>query len=49
MRVTASATSTLSYAWRKDGSAIPGATNASYEVVDAQMSDAGSYSVLVTS
>lgn len=37
----------LSYAWSKDGLAIPGATNSSYEVVGVDSADAGSYEVRV--
>jgi uncharacterized repeat protein (TIGR03806 family) len=36
------------YQWRKDGSPITGATSASYTINNAQLSHAGSYSVVVT-
>jgi RHS repeat-associated protein len=45
--VGASGTAPLSYQWRKNGAAIPGATSASYAFAP-QTSDAGDYSVLVT-
>lgn len=38
----------LSYQWRKDGIDIPGATGSSYSIALAQMSDAGSYDVVIT-
>jgi hypothetical protein len=37
-----------SYQWYKDGNAISGATGASHTISNAQASDAGSYSVLVS-
>jgi hypothetical protein len=37
-----------SYQWYKDGNAISGATGASHSISNAQASDAGSYSVLVS-
>jgi hypothetical protein len=37
----------ISYQWRKDGVAIPGATSATYRVDLAQTSDSGSYTVRV--
>jgi hypothetical protein len=47
--VGASGSGPLSYQWRKNGSNIAGATNASYTVSSAQLSDSGSsYSVVVT-
>lgn len=49
LSVVASATSSLSYSWRKDGTVLPGATQATYEVADAQPAHAGTYSVVVTS
>ncbi|MBS1807706.1 MAG: hypothetical protein JST84_05905 [Acidobacteria bacterium] len=39
----------LGYQWRKNGSAIPGATNSSYTIPSATTNDAGSYAVAVTS
>ncbi len=46
--VTASGTTPLTYQWRKDGTAIPGATGSTYPFVSAQFSDSGSYDVLVS-
>jgi hypothetical protein len=37
----------LTYQWRKDGVALPGATASSYLIVSATAADAASYSVLV--
>jgi hypothetical protein len=47
--VTASGTTPLSYQWRLDGSDIQGATGSSYTRANAQLLDAGVYTVLVTS
>ncbi|HVS50888.1 MAG TPA: immunoglobulin domain-containing protein [Opitutaceae bacterium] len=47
--VVASGTGTLSYQWKKDGAAISGATNASYTIASAQATDAGSYTVTISS
>jgi pectate lyase/pectin methylesterase-like acyl-CoA thioesterase len=46
--VTAEGSSPLSFQWRKDGAAIPGAINATYSITSATANDAGSYSVIVT-
>jgi pectate lyase/pectin methylesterase-like acyl-CoA thioesterase len=46
--VTAAGSSPLGYQWRKDGSAIPGATSATYVIASATADDAGSYTVTVT-
>jgi hypothetical protein len=46
--VVATGTSPLSYHWRLNKENIPGATNASYTVTHAQVSNAGQYSVVVT-
>jgi len=46
--VTATGTAPLSYQWRKNGGAISGATASSYTLANAQLTDAGSYSVVVT-
>lgn len=46
--VAATGTSPLSYQWRKDGTAISGATGASYTIASVASGDAGSYSVLVS-
>lgn len=47
--VVASGTPAPTYQWRKDGTAITGATNATYSVASAQLSDAGSYTVVASS
>jgi sugar lactone lactonase YvrE len=46
--VTANGTAPLSYQWRKDGGDLLGATNANYNIPDAQASLAGAYSVMVS-
>lgn len=46
--VTASGTAPLSYQWNLNGTALPGATNSALTITNAQMTDAGGYSVLVT-
>jgi hypothetical protein len=46
--VEATGTGTLSYQWRLNGSAIPGATLSSYTISSAQASHAGSYDVVVS-
>ena len=47
--VAAAGTSPLSYQWRRDGAAIPGATNASYTVNPTTAGDSGaSFSVVVS-
>lgn len=46
--VTATGTSPLSYQWRKDGTAIAGATSASYTISSLSATLAGSYTVVVT-
>lgn len=46
--VTATGTDPLSYQWRRGTQAIPGATSASYTIVSAQTTDAGSYDVVVS-
>ncbi len=38
----------LTYQWRKDGVAIPGATSASYSLSAAQITEAGLYDVIVS-
>ncbi len=47
-RVSATGSPTLSYQWRFNGTAIPGAAAESYIVSSAELSDAGDYSVVVT-
>ena len=46
--VTASGSGTLTYQWRKAGSAIGGATASSYTIAQVAAADAGSYDVVVT-
>jgi PKD repeat protein len=47
--VTASGSGTLTYQWRKNGTAITGATNAIYQIVNTLTGNAGLYDVVVTS
>lgn len=46
--VSAGGTAPISYQWMKDGVPIAGATNYSYGVSSAQLSDAGAYTVSLT-
>jgi hypothetical protein len=46
--VLASGTSPFTYQWRKNGSAISGATGSSFSVAAAALSDAGTYTVVVS-
>ena len=46
--VTVSGTAPLSYQWRRNGVAIPGATGSTFTVTNAQSSSEGSYSVAVS-
>ena len=46
--VVASGTPPLTYQWKLNGTAIAGATGATYTIVSAQLGDAGSYTVTVT-
>lgn len=46
--VTAYGTGTLSYQWRKDGFAIPGATQAAFEVTTATSAASGNYTCVIT-
>jgi hypothetical protein len=46
--VAASGTATLAYQWRKGGTAISGATSATYSITASAASDAGSYDVVVS-
>lgn len=48
LSVVASGTATLSYQWRKDGTAISGATASTYTVSSATTAQSGAYSVVVT-
>jgi hypothetical protein len=45
---TISTTLPLTYQWRKNEVAIPGATNNAYAITNAQLSDTGNYSVAVS-
>jgi uncharacterized repeat protein (TIGR02543 family) len=45
--VTAGGTAPLSYQWLRQGSSITGATSSSYRIANAQVQDAGGYSVVV--
>ncbi len=49
LNVGTSGTTGLSYQWYKDGISIAGATSATYSVASITASDAGSYSVAITS
>ncbi len=46
--VTATSNAPMSYQWRKDGTVIPEATQSTFIIPVAQLSDAGDYSVVVT-
>lgn len=46
--VSASGTAPLFYQWRKDGAALPAATNLAYEISATTTNDAGDYTVVVT-
>jgi len=46
--VTASGTAPFSYQWYKDGSALSGATSASFSIAKVSSTDAGAYTVKVT-
>lgn len=46
--VTAGGTAPLAYQWRKDNTAISGATSATYTIAIAQPGDAGAYSAIVS-
>ena len=46
--VTATGTAPLGYQWNKNGTAINGATSSSYTVASPQVSDAASYTVLIS-
>lgn len=46
--VVASGTSPMTYQWYKGGSSIASATSSTYSIASAQLTDAGSYYVIVT-
>ncbi|MSU59926.1 MAG: PKD domain-containing protein, partial [Pedosphaera sp.] len=46
--VTATGTAPLGYQWRFNGTNLPGATASAYTRVNAQLADAGPYSVVIT-
>jgi glucose/arabinose dehydrogenase len=46
--VTASGATPMTYQWKKNGTAIAGATNASYTITNVQNTHAGQYSATVT-
>jgi hypothetical protein len=46
--VIASGPGTLAYQWKKDGQDIPGATSATYTIVNVQPAAAGDYTVVVS-
>ncbi|MBI5767106.1 MAG: immunoglobulin domain-containing protein [Verrucomicrobia bacterium] len=48
LSVTAGGTAPISYQWRKDGAAIPGATGTTLALAAVQTTDAGSYDVIAT-
>ncbi len=48
LSVTASGAAPLSYQWLRSGTVLAGATTATYTVASATLTDAGTYSVLVT-
>jgi photosystem II stability/assembly factor-like uncharacterized protein len=45
---TSAGTPPLTYQWRKNSVAIPGATNATYNIASAQAADSGSYDVQIS-
>ena len=47
--VTATGAGTLAYQWYKNGTSIAGATNSSYAIASAAITDTGRYSVKITS
>jgi len=49
LTVSASGASSLSYQWQKDGSNIPGATNATFTLGSVRAEDAGTYRVVIAS
>jgi len=49
LTATAGGAGPLAYQWQRGGVNIPGATAATYTIPSAQLADAGSYSIVVTS
>jgi len=47
LTVNATGTGPLQYQWRRNGENIPGATNATYTLTNAQITDGGNYTVVV--
>src|SRR5215813_15015261 len=47
-RSSATGSAPFLYQWQKNGTAISGATGASFNIAGAQLSDAGAYNVVVT-
>ena len=48
LSVAATGTAPLTYQWRRNGVAIPGATAAAYTIASAQVANAGVYDILVS-
>ncbi|MEM7167916.1 MAG: immunoglobulin domain-containing protein [Planctomycetota bacterium] len=48
LSVTASGSSPIAYQWRLNGSDLPGATAATFDLTNAQLGDAGNYDCVVT-
>lgn len=48
LRVAAAGTPPLTYQWKKDGTAIAGATGLTYQLSDTQPADSADYTVVVT-
>ena len=48
LSVAVSGTPTLTYQWRRNNTAIPGATKSTYFITNAKATDSGTYSVVVT-
>jgi Concanavalin A-like lectin/glucanases superfamily/HYR domain/Immunoglobulin domain/Immunoglobulin I-set domain len=48
LSVSAAGTPPLSYKWNKNGAPLSGATTSAYTILSAQLTDSGTYSVVVT-
>ncbi len=48
LSVIATGSGDLSYQWRKDGVALPDATDATFSIEEASLSDAGTYDVVIS-